>query len=365
MSSESTSSQTHQLLTPPSKVNFKHNNCIITFNNVVALLEHSNPLYHHMLSFLSNCSISIALTKEPSAMYVEYLKDFWYTAEVDDATKDILFSLSPFENRLSFTRNDLSAIGLTDSETVVPLPSKGTVRAGLATLGLADKGKPSLTSTKLGSHEQMNLNQQTIAYCLIFSLEINIGEIIFTDVVYKLQNGKKSREANICYTRFLSLVFEQLLGDNYHDDSLTVSKPYHISATSFQTSSASEVNLTSHMLKVAKLSKKPEESLILPSVEVNAEESADKSQSGTNVQPLSQPKAPTAKRPRKKKNPSSTQPMHVEEFVDTADATKSLDASESIEEQGNQPNIVDAEKVLDQIVEEKEIAEEHSGYSLR
>ncbi|GJX30786.1 hypothetical protein Tco_0240641 [Tanacetum coccineum] len=207
MSSESTSSQTHQLLTPSSKNIFK---------------------------------------------------DFWYTTEVDDATKDILFSLSSFENRLSFTRNDLlSVIGLTDSETVVPLPSKGTVRAS--------------------------------------------------------------------------------------------------SATSFQTSSASEVSLTSHMLKVAKLSKKPEKSLILPSVEVNAEESADKSQSETNVQPLSQPKAPTAKRPRKKKNPSSTQPMvlrssrsistsspptthlqHVEEFVVTADATKN------------------------QIVEEKEIAGEHS-----
>ncbi|GKD14361.1 hypothetical protein Tco_1198768, partial [Tanacetum coccineum] len=87
-----------------------------------------------------------------------------------------------------------------------------------------------------------------------------------------------------------------------------VLKPHHISATSFQTPSASKVSLTSHMLKVAKLSKKPEESLILPSKEVNAEESADKSQSGTNLQPLSQPKAPTAKKPRKKKNPSSTQP---------------------------------------------------------
>nr|GEX01930.1 retrovirus-related Pol polyprotein from transposon TNT 1-94 [Tanacetum cinerariifolium] len=73
---ESTSSQTHQLLTPSSKVKLEHNKCIITFNNVVALLEHSNPLYDHMLSFLSICSISTALTKEPSAMYVEYLKDF-------------------------------------------------------------------------------------------------------------------------------------------------------------------------------------------------------------------------------------------------------------------------------------------------
>ncbi|GKC32123.1 hypothetical protein Tco_1039417, partial [Tanacetum coccineum] len=115
----------------------------------------------------------------------------------------------------------------------------------------------------------------------------NIGEIIFNDLIHKLQNRKKNRELNVCYTRFISLVLEQLLGNNYHDESLTVLKPHHISAASFQTPSASEVSLNSHMLKVAKLSKEPEESLILPSEEVNAEESNDKSESGTNMQPLS------------------------------------------------------------------------------
>ncbi|GKA55699.1 hypothetical protein Tco_0754771 [Tanacetum coccineum] len=70
--------------------------------------------------------------------------------EVDDATKDISFSLSLFENQLSFNHFDfLTAIGLIDSKSAVPLPPKGTVKAGLATLGLADKDKPSLTSTKL------------------------------------------------------------------------------------------------------------------------------------------------------------------------------------------------------------------------
>ncbi|GJV99819.1 retrovirus-related pol polyprotein from transposon TNT 1-94 [Tanacetum coccineum] len=51
---------------------------------------------------------------------------------------------------LLFTRFDfLTAIGLIDTKSDVPLPPKGTVRAGLATLGLADKDKPSLTSTEL------------------------------------------------------------------------------------------------------------------------------------------------------------------------------------------------------------------------
>ncbi|GJT35479.1 hypothetical protein Tco_0925898 [Tanacetum coccineum] len=74
---------------------------------------------------------------------------------------------------------------------------------------------------------------------------------------------------------------------------------------------------------LAKLSKKPEESLILPSKEVNAEESADKGISTSS--------------------PPTTRLQHAEEFVITADATKSLDASKSVEVQGIQPNTVDVE----------------------
>nr|GEV72729.1 uncharacterized mitochondrial protein AtMg00810-like [Tanacetum cinerariifolium] len=283
-------------------------NVPIFCDNTSAIAISNNPVLHSRTKHI-DISICTALTKEPFAMCIEYLKDFWYIAEVDDATKDILFSLSLFENRLSFTCNDfLSTIVLTDSETDVSLPYKGSVRA---------------------------------------------------------------REENICYTRFLSMVFEKLMCDNYHNDSLIVLKPHHISATSFQTPSASKVNLTSHILKVAKLSKKPEESLILPFEEVNAEEFVDKSQSRTNVQPLSQHKASTGKRPRKEKTPSSTQPMvlqssksiltsspptthlrHAEELVVIADANKSLNASKSAETQGNQPNTTDAKK--------KEIIREHS-----
>ncbi|GKF05008.1 hypothetical protein Tco_0035676, partial [Tanacetum coccineum] len=85
-------------------------------------------------------------------------------------------------------------------------------------------------------------------------------------------------------------------------------------------------------------------SLLPPSGEVNVVDTADKSLSGTFVPPVTQPKAQTAKRPRKKKIPSLTQPECAEEFMVTADATKSLDASESAEVQGNQPETADAAK---------------------
>ncbi|GJZ92868.1 hypothetical protein Tco_0664933 [Tanacetum coccineum] len=52
-------------------------------------------------------------------------------------------------------------------------------------------------------------------------------------------------------------------------------------------------------------------------------------------------------------SPLTTHLQHAEEFVITANATKSLDASKSAEVQGNQPNTDDVEK-------EKEIAGEHS-----
>ncbi|GKB40983.1 hypothetical protein Tco_0885925, partial [Tanacetum coccineum] len=103
------------------------------------------------------------------------------------------------------------------------------------------------------------------------------------------------------------------------------------------------------------------QSLIPPSGEVNGDDTADKSLSETSVPPVTQPKAPTAKRPRKKKIPSSTylevlksnriskssstQDTHLqlaEEFVVTVDATKSLDAFKSGEVQGNQLGTADA-----------------------
>ncbi|GJT21637.1 retrovirus-related pol polyprotein from transposon TNT 1-94 [Tanacetum coccineum] len=234
---------------------------------LVALLEHTDDLYHPMLSFLSICCIGTALTIQPFAIYVEYLTESWYTAEVEETTKTITFSLSSVEKPLSFTQDEfILAIGLPICRNVVPLPPKETGRAGLATVGLFDKDKPSLSSTVLVNSSPLKIN-------LIWGLEIDIGAIIFSDLVQKLQNGKNNREANICYTRFLSLIFEKLLGENYINDSLTFVKPHTILVVSFQKPLASEVPLTSHMLK-----------------------------------PITQPKAPTDLKIKKKRIPPSSKP---------------------------------------------------------
>nr|GEY21879.1 uncharacterized mitochondrial protein AtMg00810-like [Tanacetum cinerariifolium] len=376
-------------------VKFRCEEGIIAFNNAIALLEHPNELYRPMLSFLSNCRINKALTLQPSAMYVEYVKEFWCTAEVEKETNTITFLLSWWDKPMSFTQDEfISAIGLLTCKNAIPLPPKETIRARLATFGLFDNDKPTLSSIVLvnssplkmkyftpiwklfmqyivkclggmhGSHDQMKLNHQTISYCLIWGLEIDIGAIIFSDMIHKLEDGKKNMESNICYTRFLSLIFEKFLKVNYISNDLTLVKHHTITAALFQKPLAYEVALTVHMLKVAKLFQEPEQSLI-PLVRrgVNIDDTTDKSLFKASVQPVTQPKAPTNLKTKKKRiSPSSkpkspykvrvilpkkqvTETQHAEVTVATANITKSLVASELVEEQVLDKNIVKEDDV--------------------
>ncbi|GJS25634.1 hypothetical protein Tco_0454266 [Tanacetum coccineum] len=60
------------------------------------------------------------------------------------------------------------------------------------------------------SIEQINSIQQMIAYCLITGTKVDIGEIIYSDLVTKLLN--KSRLKYVSYPRFISRALEVLLG---------------------------------------------------------------------------------------------------------------------------------------------------------
>ncbi|GKB65831.1 hypothetical protein Tco_0927243 [Tanacetum coccineum] len=199
-------------------------------------------------------------------------------------TKTITFLLSLWDKPMSFTQDKfISAIGLPICRDTIPLPPKETVRAGLATLGLFDKDKPTLSSIILVNSSPLKMNND-----------------------------------------------------------LTLVKPHTITAASFQKPLASEVTLTSHMLKVAKLSEEPEQSLLPPSGEVNADDTADKSLSRASVQPVIQSKTTTDLKTKKKKIPPSSipkSPYKVRVILSkkqaTANATKSLEASKLAEEQGN------------------------------
>nr|GEU83374.1 reverse transcriptase domain-containing protein [Tanacetum cinerariifolium] len=259
------------------------------------------PASNIHFEFLLNSCVSTALTKQPSAYYLKYLREFWYTAEVESATNTITFTLSNFDKPLSFNLAEFSSvIGLNNTKNFSPLPQKEMVRATLATLGLVDVNNPEISSTDLGSHNQLNINQQMIAYGLCWGLDIDIAGILFSDLVTKLTTGKKGIDRNICYTRYLSIIIEHLLGEAYNNKNLKSMKPHHITASTFKPLTASEVTLTSYMRKVAKLSKHPEKPLILPSKEVNTNTTTDKSLSGTTVQHGVQSKAITDNKSKEK-----------------------------------------------------------------
>nr|GEV18470.1 hypothetical protein [Tanacetum cinerariifolium] len=67
------------------------------------------------------------------------------------------------------------------------------------------------------STEQVNSIQQFLAYCLINGTKVDIGEIIYSDLVTKIFN--KSRLKYVSYPRFISCALQVLLGSDYtHDE---------------------------------------------------------------------------------------------------------------------------------------------------
>ncbi|GJV19811.1 hypothetical protein Tco_1368831, partial [Tanacetum coccineum] len=66
------------------------------------------------------------------------------------------------------------------------------------------------------STEQVNSIQQLLAYSLITGTEVDIGEIIYSDLVTKLLN--KSRLQYVSYPRFISCALQVLLGSDYTQD---------------------------------------------------------------------------------------------------------------------------------------------------
>ncbi|GKD44755.1 hypothetical protein Tco_1269400 [Tanacetum coccineum] len=255
-----------------------------------------------MLWFLSKSGISTTLTKQPSAYYSEYLREFWYFAKVDGATNLITVTLSNFDKPLSFGIDEFSSIiGLNYSENYVSAPKNETVRARLETLGLVDE---KTLSTALVNYSSLKVKYfspiQRVLMLYVFK-----SNIIFSDLV----------------------------------------------------------DLTSHMLKLAQISKEPEETLILPSKGVNTGNIIDKSLSKITVHPVGQSKASTDKRSKRGKPHLYLNPRHQKLLRNQLqrnksprlsmlrnqwppdDGTKSPETSGLAEELRNQPKPIDAKRV--------------------
>nr|GEV15439.1 hypothetical protein [Tanacetum cinerariifolium] len=100
------------------------------------------------------------------------------------------------------------------------------------------------------STEQVNSIQQLLAYCLITRKEVNIGELIFSDLVTKLLN--KSRLKYVSYHRFISCTLQVLLGSEYTQDKKFGFLTLILSNSNFTKylSKVTDIKLTAHMIVV-------------------------------------------------------------------------------------------------------------------
>nr|GEV52969.1 retrovirus-related Pol polyprotein from transposon TNT 1-94 [Tanacetum cinerariifolium] len=81
------------------------------------------------------------------------------------------------------------------------------------------------------STEQVNFIQQLIAYCLFTKTKVDIGEIIYSDLITKLTN--KFRQKYVSYPRFVSCALAVLLGSDYTQDESFRSSPTILSNSNF------------------------------------------------------------------------------------------------------------------------------------
>lgn len=107
---------------------------------------------------------------------------------------------------------------------------------------------------------QLNSTQQMIVFSLMTRTKINIGKIIYDDLVIKLTEDNRKR--TMSYPRFVSLVLEHLLGEEYTQDPKMGIHPHVLSKKIYSKSNPNtEVKLKTYMLNFEQLKQSPPTSL--------------------------------------------------------------------------------------------------------
>ncbi|GJV60602.1 hypothetical protein Tco_1466702 [Tanacetum coccineum] len=135
----------------PQWTNMTVDNVIFQTNNVVGNFNYplNVPAYKPIMKFLQNCPLYNAFTNCPLVVYQNFLREFWST----------VVSLDPFP--------------LTDE------PEKRPLKEFLI--------KFLVLGRNYSSTEQVNSIQQLLAYNLITGTEVDIGEIIYSDLDKKFR----------------------------------------------------------------------------------------------------------------------------------------------------------------------------------
>ncbi|GJT32177.1 hypothetical protein Tco_0922596 [Tanacetum coccineum] len=236
------------------------------------------------LQVLDELPTKTVFTKCPSVLYQNFLREFWYTAIAYDPNPStnenkprplkeflIQFTVMNGKKPLTLDFNTFTASTGFDyhNGAYVAHPSPEVVKAELAKIVM----NPSYLDKTLvlknsflvawrilltffiqvlggnySSTEQVNSIQQLITYSLIIGTQVDIGEIIYSDLVTKLLN--KSRLRYVSYPRFISCALEALLGLEYTRDEKFRYLPGILSNFNFSKdlSKVTKIELTAHMI---------------------------------------------------------------------------------------------------------------------
>ncbi|GJR10701.1 retrovirus-related pol polyprotein from transposon TNT 1-94 [Tanacetum coccineum] len=233
------------LFLPATQVEFTFNEITFTANNEVALIYPSHPNQEYFLvvsNFISKCYLKEAFTRAPT-QYQEYLREFWYTAKtLEDSKVWVSTPTSRVRGEIGITtfRNAIRAHYLPQSSMYVPPPSITTIRPWFSTIGY--NGETGAKGTlkkiylplrwrllmgqiiqclggKIGGLDQISNKDATILYCLENGVQVDYANIIWEDLIHKL--NKKTREKIFPYPRFISLLLEYM-APKYDNEELTI-----------------------------------------------------------------------------------------------------------------------------------------------
>ncbi|GJR31943.1 hypothetical protein Tco_1108175 [Tanacetum coccineum] len=233
----------------PQWNNMTVDNVTFQTNNVVGNFNYppNVPIYKPMIKFLQNCPLYKVFTNCPSMVYQNFLREFWSTVVSFDPfpstdepekrpLKEFLIKLAILNGQKSLTLD----FNTFYSSTVHDYNNGKYV----------DHLTPEVLGRNYSSTEQVNAIQQLLAYSLITGTEVDIGEIIYSDLVTKLLN--KSRLKYVSYPRFISCALQVLLGPDYtQDEKFRFLLPI-LSNSNFtkDPSKVTDIELTAHMIVV-------------------------------------------------------------------------------------------------------------------
>ncbi|GJY85484.1 hypothetical protein Tco_0499510 [Tanacetum coccineum] len=257
----------------------------------------TTPAYHEICKYLMNCPLAKDFTKTPSMVYQNLLMEFGCTAVATQPNlpTDDSEVLSLKEYKIKFlVMNGTKPLTL-DYKTFVE-------STGLDYAKGIYVSHPSLEAVLDGNYsstKQVNSIQKLFAYCLLIRTKVDIGEIIYSDIVTRLTN--KSRQRYVSYPRYISCALAVLLGPDYTQDENFGSSPTILSNSIFlkDPSKVTPIEFTDFIVAVNK-----HEHSVNP-LPFSIKKKKGKSQTMTPTLPRSQGPEALGSLPQKRKKPNT------------------------------------------------------------